>query len=162
MNNVKAIPDGYHTVTPHIVIKDAAKAIEFYKKAFGAEEIARMPGPGGNGVMHAEIQIGNSRIMMCDEMPEMESCVAPTSLKGTTVSLLIYVEDVDKAYQRAIDAGATAKVPVVDMFWGDRYGKLIDPFGHQWAIATHKEDVSMEECGKRAEAFFAEMGGCSQ
>ena len=159
MSNVKAIPDGYHTITPHVVIKDASKAIEFYKKAFGAEEICRMPGPGGKGVMHAEIQIGNSRIMMCDEMPNMEYCVSPTSLKGTTFGLMIYVEDVNKAYQRAVDAGATAKMPVTDMFWGDRYGKLTDPFGHEWAIATHKEDVSPEECGKRAEAFFANMSG---
>jgi uncharacterized glyoxalase superfamily protein PhnB len=112
--------------------------------------------------MHAEIQIGNSRVMMCDEMPHFEYCVSPASLKGTTVGLMIYVEDVDKAYQRAVDAGATAKMPVTDMFWGDRYGKLTDPFGHEWAIATHKEDVSPEECGKRAEAFFANMGGCQQ
>ncbi len=157
---VKPIPDGFHTVTPHLVIKDAAAAIDFYKKAFGAEEIARMPGPGGQGVMHAEIKIGDSMIMMCDEFPGMDNPKSPKSLNGTTITLMLYVKDVDSAFQRAVGAGATVSMPVTDMFWGDRYGKVSDPFGHEWAIATHKEDLTLEEIGKRAAEFFSHGAGC--
>jgi uncharacterized glyoxalase superfamily protein PhnB len=147
-----------------MVLRDAAKAIEFYKKAFGAEELCRMPGPDGQSVMHAEIKIGDSIVMICSEMPGMGKSKSPESLDGTCMGLLIYVEDVDKAIQRAIDAGATATMPVMDMFWGDRYGKVTDPFGHDWSIATHKQDLTPEEVAKGAEEFFKNMGseGCGQ
>jgi uncharacterized glyoxalase superfamily protein PhnB len=152
----KAIPEGFHTVTPGLVVNDGARAIEFYKKAFGAEELSRMTGPGGKGVMHAEIRIGNSTLFLGDESPEM-GAVSPTTLKGTPVSLHLYVEDVDAAFKRATAAGATVKMPVTDMFWGDRYGKVTDPFGHTWGLATHKEDVSPEEMTRRAKEFMAQM-----
>ncbi len=151
----RAIPDGYHTVTPYLVVPDAGKAIEFYKKAFGAEELVRMPGPNGKGVMHAELKVGNSMVMLGDEMPG-GGCVSPKTLKGTTMGLHIYVENVDAAWKRAVDAGAQIAMPLMDMFWGDRYGKLTDPFGHSWSLAQHKEDVSPEEMGKRAAKFMAE------
>jgi PhnB protein len=141
------------------MVKDAAAAIEFYKRAFGAEEVERMPGPGGKGVMHAEIKIGDSRIMLSDEFPGT-GCSSPQTLGGTTCQLFLYVPDVDSAYQRAVSAGATATMPVADMFWGDRYGKLSDPFGHQWGLATHKEDVSPSELKRRSEEFFARMTQC--
>lgn len=152
----KPIPEGYHSVTPYLVVKDAAQAIDFYKRAFGAQELARMPGPGGKGVMHAEIKIGDSHVMLSDEFPGA-GCQAPQSLGGTTCQFFIYVLDVDSAYQQAISAGATSVMSPSDMFWGDRYGKLSDPFGHQWGLATHKEDVAPQEMKKRAEAFFAQM-----
>ncbi len=159
----KPVPEGYHTITPHMVIRNAEAAIDFYKKAFGAEEVCRMPGPDGTGVMHAELKIGDSMLMMCDESPHMEHTKAPQSLNGTTVGLMLYVEDVDKSYQRALDAGATVSMPIMDMFWGDRYGKVTDPFGHEWGIATHKFDLTPEELQKGAEAFFANMGeGCCE
>ena len=156
------IPEGWHTLTPHMVVKDTDEAIEFYRKAFGAEEIMRMPGPGGQGVMHAEIKIGDSMIMLCDEFPQMDNWRAPESLKGTTVTLSLYLEDVDKAFQRAVDAGATVSMPVMDTFWGDRYGKVTDPFGHEWGLATHKLDLTPEEIAKGAEQFFKAMGSCGQ
>ena len=152
----KPIPAGHHSITPYLVVKDAAKAIEFYKRAFGAEEVSRMPGPGGRGIMHAEIRIGDSLVMLSDEFPGA-GCTSPQSLGGTTCQLFLYVPDVDATYQQAISAGATAGMPVSDMFWGDRYGKLTDPFGHQWGLATHKEDVPPQEMKKRADAFFAQM-----
>jgi PhnB protein len=152
----KPIPEGHHSITPYLMVKDAAQAIEFYKRAFGAQEIDRMPGPGGRGVMHAEIKIGDSRIMLSDEFPGV-GCRSPQSLHGTTCQMFLYVPDVDSAYQQAISAGATSAMPVADMFWGDRYGKLSDPFGHEWGLATHKEDVSPQEMRQRAEAFFAQM-----
>lgn len=156
MAHVKPIPDGYHAVTPYLVLSGVAKAIEFYKKAFGAQELYRMPGPGGS-VMHAEIKIGDSVLMMADEFPGAEHCKAPSSLQGTTTNMHLYVEDADAAFERAVDAGAKVSMPLQDMFWGDRYGKLTDPFGHEWSIATHKEDLSPEEIGKRGQAFFAQM-----
>jgi PhnB protein len=156
MAKVKAIPEGYSTITPHLVCKDAAKAIEFYAKAFGAVERYRMPGPGGK-VMHAEIQIGNSIVMLADEFPE-QGARSPQSIGGTPVVLMIYTEDVDAAFQRATDAGAKAIMPPADMFWGDRYGKLSDPFGHEWAIATHREDVTPEEMARRMAAFGKSAG----
>ena len=149
-NPVKPVPDGYRTVTPHLIVKGAAQAIEFYKKAFGAEELARMPGPKGS-VMHAEIQIGDSRIMLNDEFPDYGK-MGPASIGGTPITIHLYVNDVDALFDRAVTAGATARMPVADMFWGDRYGQLEDPFGHHWSIATHKEDVSPEECMRRMKA----------
>jgi PhnB protein len=153
---VKGIPEGFHTITPYLVVKDAARAIDFYKRAFGAEEVMRMPGPDGKGIMHAEIRIGNSPIMLSDEWPDM-GFRSPLSFGGVHTSLHIYVENADAAYKRAVDAGATAKMPLADMFWGDRYGKVTDPFGHVWGIATNKETVSPEELRKRSKTFFADM-----
>ena len=162
MSPVKPIPEGFHTVTPHMVVSDGAKAIDFYKRAFGAEEIVCMRGPGGHGVMHAELEIGDSHIMLCDEFPGSDHLRAPSSLKGTTVTLNLYVEDADKAHARAVAAGATVSMPVADMFWGDRYGKVTDPFGHEWSFATRKEDLTPEEIGKRAEQFFSQQPGCGK
>ena len=154
------IPDGFHTITPHLVVRGAADAIEFYKKAFGAEEIMRMPGPDGKTIMHAEIKIGDSMLMVVDEMPMMDKWVSPAKLSGTTVALALYVEDTDKMYQRAIDAGATESMKPMDAFWGDRYSKVTDPFGHEWEICTHKEDLTPEEIGQRAGEYFSNMGEC--
>jgi len=147
MNAVKPIPDGYHAVTPHLAVRDAAKALEFYAKAFGAEELFRMPGPGGV-VMHAEVRIGDSIVMLGEESAEMGSS-SPQTIGGSPVSLLLYVKDVDASFARATTAGCKAEMPPTDMFWGDRYGKLVDPYGHRWGMATHKEDVSPEEMAKR-------------
>ena len=148
MAKVKPIPDGFRTVTPHLVVRDAAKAIEFYKKAFGAKELFRMPGPAGK-LGHAEIQIGDSRLMLADEFPEFGT-KSPQALGGSPVNIFLYVEDADKVFNQAVAAGATVTMPLADQFWGDRYGKFADPFGHQWSVATHVEDVAPEEMGKRA------------
>jgi len=148
---VKPIPDGYHTMTPYLITKGGAKAIEFYKKAFGATELMRMPGPEGK-VMHAELQIGNSRFMMADECPEMQAR-SPLDLGGSPVSLLLYVEDADSFFTRAISAGAKEVKPLKDQFYGDRCGSLSDPFGHIWHVATHVEDVPPAELQKRAAAM---------
>ena len=137
------IPQGMHSVTPHLVCAGAAKAIEFYKQAFGATEQARLPGPDGR-LMHAAVKIGDSQVMLVDEMPEW-GALGPKSLKGTPVTIHLYVEDVDAFVERAVKAGAKVTMPVADQFWGDRYGKLEDPFGHHWSVATHVRDVSMEE-----------------
>lgn len=155
---VSPIPDGFHTVTPYLVVKDAAKAIEFYKKAFGAEEIVRMPGPDGK-VMHAELRIGTSMVMLGDEHPDY-GATGPTG-EQRYASFHLYVPNADAAFKRAIDCGCTMKVPLMDMFWGDRFGKLVDPFGHHWSIATHVEDVSPEECARRA-ATAMSGGGCAE
>jgi len=152
---VKSVPEGFTTLTAHIVVKGAAKALEFYKKAFGAEEIARMEMPGGS-IGHAEMQIGNARFMLCDEFTGYEGPMAPSSLKGTTLSLHLYLDNVDAAFKRAVDAGARSLMPPADMFWGDRYSKVVDPFGHVWGIATHIKDVSPAECAEAAKAFFAQ------
>ena len=149
-----ACPKGFSSVTPHLVIKDCAKAIDFYKKALGAKELYRSLMPNGR-VMHAMIQIGNSFVMMADEFPDMGS-VGPTTLGGTSTSLHIYTEDADALYKQAIDAGATPIMPIADMFWGDRYGQIKDPFGHRWDIATHKKDVSPEEMEKMAKEMFSQ------
>ena len=154
----KPIPDGYHAVTPHLVVREAAKAIEFYKKAFGAEEMARMPGPDGKLVMHAQLKIGDSIVMLGDEFPQMQRWVSPQQLKGTTIALHLYVKDVDQAFKRAVDAGATVSMPVMDTFWGDRYGRVTDPWGHEWSLATHKRDLTLDEIAKGAQAFFANIG----
>lgn len=155
-NKVKAIPDGFHTVTPYLTVRGAARAIEFYKGAFGAEEVMRMPGPDGASVMHAEIKIGDSLVLLSDECPQ-GGTRSPQSLGGTTGSLLIYVDDVDKAFNRAVAAGATAEMPPMNMFWGDRFSKVNDPFGHSWSLATHVEDVPPEEMGKRAAEAMAQF-----
>lgn len=149
-STVKSIPEGYHSVTPYLIINGAAEAIEFYKKAFGATELLRIPGPEGT-IGHAEIKIGDSPVMLADEFPDM-GYRSPTALGGSPVSLMIYVEDVDAVFARSIAAGAKEDRAVEDKFYGDRTGSLSDPFGHTWHIATHKEDVSDEEMRKRAAA----------
>jgi PhnB protein len=151
MSAVKYIPDGYHTLTPHLAVRDAAKAIDFYVKAFGAEELFRMPGPGG-AVIHAEVKIGDSIVMLGEECPE-QGASSPQTIGGSPVSLHVYVKDVDAAFARAGQAGCMVTMPPTDMFWGDRYGKVQDPFGHQWSLATHKEDLSPEEMAKRMAAM---------
>jgi PhnB protein len=150
---VKAIPSGYHSLTPYLVVNDGNKAIEFYKQAFGATETVRMGGPGGK-IGHAEVKIGDSMLMLSDEMYGNRS---PQSLGGSPVSIFMYVESVDSAFDRAVKAGAKADMPPQDMFWGDRFGKLTDPFGHQWALATHIEDVAPEEMKKRSQEAMAKM-----
>jgi len=157
---VQPVPAGYRTVTAYLTVNDGARALEFYAKAFGARETERMPGPGGK-LIHAEFRIGDSVVMLSDEFPGMSSCKAPTSLGGTTGSLFLYVPDVDAAFKRAVEAGCKVIAPVMDMFWGDRFGKLEDPFGNQWSMATHKEDVSPDEMGRRQQAFMSKMGGAS-
>jgi PhnB protein len=147
---VKAIPDGYTSLTPYLVCKGAAKAIDFYTRVFGAEEIVRMPGPDGQ-IMHAEVKIGNAILMLADENKE-QGHLSPPTIGGSASSVMFYTNDVDAVFNRAVAAGAKAEMPPADMFWGDRMGNLVDPFGHKWAIATHKEDVSPEEIGKRMAA----------
>ena len=149
-STVKPIPEGYHTVTPYLIIKGAAEALEFYKKAFGATELFRMDQPDGK-IGHAEIKIGDSPIMLCDEHLEMNHA-GPKTLGGSPVSILLYVEDVDTVFNRAINAGAEQQVPVIDKFYGDRSGSVVDPFGHVWHIATHKKDVALDEMEKRMSA----------
>jgi PhnB protein len=158
---VNYVPEGYRTVTPYLVIRGAAEAIEWYKKAFGAEDIARMPMPDGK-LMHAEIKIGDSFIMMSDEFPEMGGGKSPQALGGSCCSLHLYVPDVDASFSRAVSAGAEAQMPPMDMFWGDRFSKLRDPFGHEWTIATHKEDVTPEEMERRAAEAATQMAGSSK
>ena len=143
---VKAIPEGYYSLTPYLVIKGAAAAIEFYKKAFGAVEMLRMPGPGGQ-IMHAEVKIGNSVLMLADENPE-KGYLSPPSRGGASSSTMLYTGDVDATFKKAIAAGAKADSQPTDMFWGDRMANITDPFGHNWAIATHTKDVSPEEMEK--------------
>ena len=150
------IPKGYHSVTPGLALRDTAAAIEFYKKAFGAKEKSRMPGPDGRTIMHAELQIGDSKVMVGEEMPQMGH-LSPQALGGTPVSLYIYVKDADKVFDQAVRAGATVVMPVADMFWGDRYGQIRDPFGHAWALGQHTEDLSEDEIKRRGDAFFAQM-----
>lgn len=148
----KYMPDGYHTATPYLVVKDAARALEFYKKAFNARELYRLDMPGGK-VGHAEFEIGNSRLMLADEFPEM-GARGPETLGGTPVSFLLYVEDVDAFFKQALAAGGQEERPVKDQFYGDRAGTLRDPFGHRWTIATNKEEVPPEEMQRRmAEAM---------
>jgi PhnB protein len=152
---VTPIPEGFHTVTPHLVIKGAGEAIEFYKRAFGAEVLGRMDGPGGT-VGHAELKIGDSIIFLADEFPGAPT-KSPQTLGGTTGSLHLYVPDVDAAFKRAIAAGGREIMAVTDMFWGDRFGQLQDPFGHSWSIATRKEVLTPQEVEERAQAFWAQM-----
>ena len=153
---VKPIPDGYHTVTPYLIVAGAARAIDFYKQAFGAVELMRFDGPGGT-VAHAEIRIGNSPIMLADEMPEM-GYKSPQAYGGSPMGLMLYVEDSDATFAQAIAAGGKEVRAVQDQFYGDRSGNLVDPFGHMWTISTHKEDVSVEEMQQRM-AAMASAGG---
>jgi len=157
---VKPIPQGYHSVTPYLSVNDAARALDFYKRAFGAQEIMRMDAPGGK-IGHAEIKIGDSIVMVADEMPG-GGCKAPQSLGGTTAGVFLYVENVDTAFNQAVSAGAKVEQPVTDMFWGDRYGRLTDPFGHSWSMATHKEDVAPAEMARRMKDAMAKMGQQTQ
>ena len=151
MTQVKPIPEGSRSVTPHLICAGAADAIEFYKKAFGAEEMIRMPGTQGR-LLHACIRIGDSNVMLVDEMPEW-GALGPKALKGSPVTMHLYVEDVDAAIARAVAAGATVAMPAADMFWGDRYGKIVDPFGHHWSLATHIRDMTADEMKDAAAKF---------
>jgi PhnB protein len=146
------IPEGFRTITPHMTVKNAAEAIEFYKKAFGAEEVLRLPGPGGI-IMHAELKIGDSLLMLNDEFPD-HGKVGPQSLGGTPITVHLYVPDVDAVIDRAAKAGAKVTLPVADQFWGDRYGQVEDPYGHHWGVGTHVEDLTPEEIGERAQKAF--------
>ena len=152
----KPIPEGYHTISAYLAVEDAARAIDYYVKAFGATEGVRMEVPGGN-IGHAELEIGDSRIMLSDPLPQA-STRPPKELGGTSASVFMYVEDVDAVVKRAVDAGATVTMEVADQFWGDRFGTITDPFGHVWSIATHVEDVPPEEMAERAKEAMAEMG----
>jgi len=154
---VKPIPDGYSTVTPYLIVRGGAAALDFYKRAFGAKELFRMDGPDGK-LGHAEIQIGNSRIMLADESPQMNAR-SPKTLGGSPVGIMLYVEDVDSRFSQAVTAGAKVVRPLMDQFYGDRSGTLEDPFGHQWTVATHKEDVPPAELQKRAEAMMKQHAG---
>jgi len=155
-SSIHPIPKGYHSITPYLVVNDAARAIDFYKRAFGAQEKMRMDGPGGK-IAHAELKIGDSIIMLSDEMPG-SGTRSPRSLGGSAASVFLYVENVDTVFKQAVSAGAKADAEPSDMFWGDRYGKVTDPFGHQWSLATHKEDVAPEEMAKRTKEAMAKMG----
>ena len=157
MAHVKAIPTGYHNVTPYLIVDGAAKAIDFYKKVFGATEKMRMPAPGGK-VGHAELTLGDSMIMLADESPEMDHR-GPHAFKGAAVSLMVYVQDVDATVKTALASGAKTIRPVENQFYGDRMGTIEDPFGHQWYVATHVEDVSQEDLAKRAAAAMAKKSG---
>ena len=151
----KPIPEGYRTITPYLAVEDAAEAIDFYKRAFGAKEVGRMPAPDGR-IAHAELEIGDSKVMLSDPFPQ-SSTQPPKEVGGTTASIFMYVEDVDAAVKQAADAGATVTMEIEDMFWGDRFGSVEDPFGHTWAIATHVEDLSPEEIAERGKAAMAAM-----
>jgi len=152
---VKAIPDGYHTITPALSVRDAARAIEFYQKAFNAQQVDRLEAPDGN-VMHASLKIGNSFFMLGEENPQM-GAPSPLTLNGTPFSLYLYVENVDTAFSQAVKAGAKVEMQVTDMFWGDRAGQVSDPFGHRWWLATHKQDLMPEQIKQGAQKAFAEM-----
>jgi PhnB protein len=151
------VPEGYHTITPYLAVENASEAIDFYQRAFGAQERVRMDGPGG-AIMHAELQVGDSMIMLSDPFPQ-SSTTPPKQLGGTSVSIFAYVENIDDVYKQAIDAGASSLMEPDDMFWGDRFGSVQDPFGHSWTIATHIEDVEPEEMQRRSEEFFSQMAG---
>ena len=153
---VKPIPEGYHSITPYLIVNGAANAIDFYRRAFGAQELVRMP--MGDKVGHAEVKIGDSIVMLSDEWPDM-GMVGPKGRGGTTVGLVIYVEGVDAAFKRAIDAGGIAERPVQDQFYGDRSGTLLDPFGHRWTIATHVEDVAPEDMSRRMDEWSKSQVG---
>lgn len=150
--HVEPIPEGFHTVTPHLVCSVAAEAIEFYKEAFGAMEVSRLATPDGR-LIHAQIQIGDSRLFIVDEFPEM-NCFGPRSIGGSPVSIHLYVEDADAFVAHAVASGAELKMPVQDMFWGDRYGQVRDPSGHVWSVATRKQDLSPEQIAEAAKAAF--------
>ncbi len=153
---VKAIPQGYHSITCYLVVNNASGAIEFYKRAFGAKEIYRFNGPDGNSIINAELMIGDSIILLSDEFRH-GTCHSPKSIGGSCVMIHLYTEDVDTVFNQAISAGATVIMPVEDMFWGDRYGQLMDPFGHVWSVATHKQDLTHNEIQMAGENTFKEM-----
>ncbi len=154
--NVKAVPEGMHTITPHLVVRGADKAIEFYKNAFGAQVLGVHHTPDGK-VMHAGLKIGDSHLMLADEFPGMGSCQSPQTLGGTSATINIYTENVDQLFNRAVAAGATVTMPLANQFWGDRYGQVKDPFGHTWALGQHVEDVAPEEMEQRGRAMFEQM-----
>jgi PhnB protein len=154
-NKPKAVPEGTHTLTAHLIIRNAAQAIEFYKKAFGAEVNGVHSMPNGK-VMHASLKIGDSELMLADEFPEM-GAVGPEALGGSPVVMNIYVEDVDRLFNQAVAAGAKVTMPLANQFWGDRYGQITDPFGHHWALGSHIEDVAPDEMERRFKAMLAEM-----
>ena len=156
MNEVKKIPDGYHSITPMLIVKDGLKAIEYYKKVFGAIDKGTMMMPDNKSVAHAELLIGDSKIMLSDEFPEMKS-LSPTTIGGSPVSLYLYVEDVDKTFNLAVTEGGKSLFPVQDRFYGDRHGTIQDPFGHIWSIATHIKDLTKEEMKNAAEEAFSKM-----
>ncbi len=156
----KSTPAGYHSITPSIIVRDAAQAIEFYERAFGAEEVSRMAGPGGT-IMHAEIRIGDSLVMLGEENAQWGTR-SPLSTNGNPGSLHIYVEDVDAAFARAVSAGATVRAPLEDAFWGDRYGKVTDPFGHEWGLATRVKEMSPEAMQQAAAAWMAQAAGAAE
>ena len=149
------VPEGYHTLTMYLAVDDAAAAIDYYQRAFGAKERGRMAGPDGT-IGHAELEIGDSLLMLADALPQF-TARPPKELGGTTASVFLYVEDIDSVYKQAVDAGGTSVMEPDDMFWGDRFGSLLDPFGHLWTIATHVEDVSPEEMARRSEEYMAQM-----
>ena len=154
---VQPVPEGYHTVTPYLAVDDASAAIDFYERAFGAKERVRMLGPDGK-IGHAELEIGDSHVMLSDPFPQFTPR-PPKELGGTSVGVFVYVDNVDELVQQAVDAGATLMMEPDDMFWGDRFGSVMDPFGHSWQIATHVEDVPPEEMAKRSEEWAAQMAG---
>lgn len=158
--STQPIPQEFHTATPYITVRNAAQAIDFYKKALGAQERSRMVGPDGK-VSHAEIKIGDSIIFLADESPSMGN-KSPQTLGGTPSSIYLYVPDVDKAFQRAVDAGGTVTMPVTDMFWGDRFGNFTDPYGHKWSIATRVQEMTEQEVEEGAKKFYAQMAQQSQ
>lgn len=153
---VRPIPEGYHTATPYLIVSGGAKALDYYQQAFGAIELFRLADPSGK-IGHAEIKIGDSILMLADEHPEM-GAKSPATIGGTPVGIMLYVEDVDSRFAQAVAAGGTVERPVKDQFYGDRSGTLVDPFGHKWTISTHKEDLSPEEVGRRAEEFMKQQG----
>ena len=154
-NPVKPIPQGYHTITPYLTVQNASRAIEFYSKALGAKEVMRMEAPGGK-IGHAELKIGDSMLMLSDEMPQSK-VRSPQSVGGTTAGIFLYVENVDAFFDKAVAAGAKTVAKPEDMFWGDRFGSFMDPFGHHWSVATHKEDVSPEQMRKRVQEAMSKM-----
>jgi PhnB protein len=158
----KPIPDGFHTVSPHLIVPDGVLAVEFYKQAFGAQEVTRLMAPDGRTLMHAQLKIGDSAIMLGSEFPP--NALSPKNRGGASVFLHIYTADADAAFDRAIKAGCKVNMPMSDMFWGDRYGQLEDPFGHIWSIATHQHDYTPEQVVANAKAFFAKMekGNCDK
>lgn len=154
MSKIKKVPKGYHSVTPSLVVKEGLKAVEYYKKVFEAKDQGIMMTPDGKSVAHAELEIGDSKIMLCDEFPQMK-CLAPFTIGGTPVSLYLYVEDVDKTFNLAVTEGAKVLDPLTDQFWGDRHGSVQDPFGHIWSLATHVKDLTEDEMKKAAEEAFS-------
>jgi PhnB protein len=158
MSEVNSVPEGFNTLSAHIVVRNALEAMEFYAKAFGAKQTRRMVIPGTDATLHAEMQIGSSTLMLVDEMPEF-GLKSPEALGGRHCTLHLFVEDADAAYRRALEAGCRESMPIHDAFWGDRYGKVVDPFGYEWAIATHQQELSEAEWNERAKEFFGGLLG---